>query len=49
VDEEFKHFDLKWTDFEGMQEVPIPTDDPVNAKIKDMCRLAFKTMMGCIG
>jgi len=32
-----------------MSDVPIPRDDPVNDKIRNMCKKAFKTMMNGVG
>ena len=47
--EDFKHFDLKWVNFEGMQWVKVPEDDPALKEIMEVARRAFKAMMGGVG
>ena len=47
--EDFKHFDLKWVNFEGMQWVKVPDDDPALKEIMEVGRRAFKAMMGGVG
>ncbi|GET89622.1 D-ala D-ala ligase C-terminus/SET domain containing protein, putative [Leishmania tarentolae] len=48
-DEDFKHFELKWASYEGMQWTQVPEDDPAMQDMIDIARSAFKHMMGGIG
>ena len=47
--EDFKHFDLKWVAFEGMEWAPVPTTHKAYRQIIDIGRKAFKEMMGGFG
>jgi D-alanine-D-alanine ligase len=43
--ETFKHFDLKWVNYEGIQWVPVEDDD-IASKLKDMARKVFVGLGG---
>lgn len=45
--EEFKHFDLKWIDYESMQWVPMKEEEEeLRNKLKDAARTAFIALRG---
>eukprot|EP00760_Papus_ankaliazontas_P027478 PhM_4_TR3357/c0_g1_i1/m.87493/K01921/ddl; D-alanine-D-alanine ligase len=43
--EEFKHFDLKWVDYNGMEWKPVPESDPAHDEMKRVGELAFKHIL----
>lgn len=43
--ETFKHFDLKWVNFEGIQWVPVE-DESVASKLRDMAQKVFVGLGG---
>lgn len=48
--EDFKHFDLKWKDYEeGMRWVLVPDDDPARAEIDRVGKVAFEAILGGVG
>jgi D-alanine-D-alanine ligase-like ATP-grasp enzyme len=47
--EDFKHFDLKWVAYEGMQWKQVPQDHPAMAEIQRVARVAFTSMMDGVG
>lgn len=47
--EDFKHFQLKWESWEGMDWKRVPDNDPALAAMEEMARQSFKRMMGGVG
>lgn len=47
--EDFKHFDLKWIAFEGMEWRPVPKDHKAYSKLIDCASKGFKQMLGGFG
>lgn len=47
--EDFKHFELKWESYEGMEWQQVPLTDPALPSMMAMARKAFKRMMGGVG
>ena len=45
VGEDFKHFDLKWIAFEGMEWQLMPREHPAYSSLVESTRQAFKTMI----
>ena len=46
---DFKHFELKWESYEGMEWQLVPESDPSLAQILEVGRRSFKEMMGGVG
>lgn len=47
--EDFKHFELKWASYEGMEWKRVSDADPALPSMVDTARRAFKRMMGGVG
>ena len=47
--DDFKHFDLKWQSFEGMEWKQVDSKDPALPQMLDMARKSFTQMMGGVG
>ncbi|KAK7197707.1 ATP-grasp domain/D-ala D-ala ligase C-terminus/SET domain containing protein [Novymonas esmeraldas] len=47
--EDFKHFELKWASYEGMEWRQVQPEDPAMPAMQSVARSAFKRMMGGIG
>ncbi|KAG5502036.1 hypothetical protein JKF63_04313 [Porcisia hertigi] len=47
--EDFKHFQLKWASYEGMEWTQVSEKDPAIKDMIGIARTAFKRMMGGIG
>lgn len=47
--DDFKHFELKWQAFDGMEWEPVRKDDPALTQMIDVTRKSFREMMGGIG
>jgi D-alanine-D-alanine ligase-like ATP-grasp enzyme len=45
VGDDFKHFDLKWVDWEGLVWKPV-TDAPLDARLRDMAKKVFSGLQG---
>ncbi|KNH09755.1 hypothetical protein XU18_0440 [Perkinsela sp. CCAP 1560/4] len=47
--EEFKHFDLKWITYEGLEWFQVPENDPHYKEMMRVGEVSFETMLGGVG